>query len=245
MNNSCDTPRSIPPLDTTSRVRSTGKRCRGILYKYLQRERETESFLTVRLFIVRPERGTDRKRKAKKILHVPLLSFVRIHQLPPRHVGERTRVGRVGNRGEQRGGKGRKKTGKGEEGRRTKGRGARDEWGRGGEEEGRRGCAASTTRTEHTICQSVPSIIRVYSCGPRINPSPLPLLPPPSPVICLGQIQSQPRGGFELTINFKRVRRRRPRAPRRRRGGGEERGERREEEGIQTGHGVFEGVGQT
>lgn len=30
---------------------------------------------------------------------------------------------------------------------------------------------------------------------------------PPSPVICLGQIQSQPRGGFELTINFKRVRR--------------------------------------
>lgn len=98
--------------------------------------------------------------------------------------------------------------------------------------EGRRGrgCAASTTRTEHTICQSVPSIIRVYSCGPRINPSPL--LPPPSPVICLGQIQSQPRGGFELTINFKRVRRRRPRAPRRRRGGGcggkrGERGERR------------------
>lgn len=46
---------------------------------------------------------------------------------------------------------------------------------------------------------------------------------PPSPVICLGQIQSQPRGGFELTINFKRVRRpfhrRRPTA-----GGKEEEG---------------------
>lgn len=218
MNNSCDTPRSIPPLDTTSRVRSTGKRCRGILYKYLQRERETESFLTVRLFIVRPERGTDRKRKAKKILHVPLLSFVRIHQLPPRHVGERTRVGRVGNRGEQREERGEKRRGKERKGG---GQRAEEHATNGGGEEGRRGCAASTTRTEHTICQSVPSIIRVYSCGPRINPSPLPLSPPPplSPVICLGQIQSQPRGGFELTINFKRVRRRRPRAPRRRRGG--------------------------
>ena len=30
---------------------------------------------------------------------------------------------------------------------------------------------------------------------------------PGPPVICLGQIQSQPCGGFELTINFKRVRR--------------------------------------
>lgn len=182
MNNSCDTPRSIPPLDTTSRVRSTGKRCRGILYKYLQRERETESFLTVRLFIVRPERGTDRKRKAKKILHVPLLSFVRIHQLPPRHVGERTRVGRVGNRGEQRGGKGRKKTGKGEEGRRTKGRGARDEWGRG---EGRRGGGVVQPRRPGRSTQFAnryPPLFVFTAAGrestPLPSPSPLPLLSP-------------------------------------------------------------------
>lgn len=50
---------------------------------------------------------------------------------------------------------------------------------------------------------------------------------PPSPVICLGQIQSQPRGGFELTINFKRVRRpfhrRRPTTGGKR--GGRERGQ--------------------
>lgn len=77
---------------------------------------------------------------------------------------------------------------------------------------------------KHTIYQSVLSIIRVYSCRPRINPV------PPS-VICLGQIQSQACGGFELTINFKRVRRpfrRRPRPVHR-----------------DPRHGASKGVGQT
>lgn len=179
MNNSCDTPRSIPPLDTTSRVRSTGKRCRGILYKYLQRERETESFLTVRLFIVRPERGTDRKRKAKKILHVPLLSFVRIHQLPPRHVGERTRVGRVGNRGEQREERGEKRRGK-----ERKGGGQRAEEhatnGGGGGEEGEGGEEGLCSLDDPDGAHNLPIGTLHYSCL-QLRAANQPLSPPPPP----------------------------------------------------------------
>lgn len=182
---------------------STGKRCLGILCKCLPRERERESFLTARLsFAQRTRRkrgGTDRKKSSSS-------RSSRIHPYSCRRATlARGLVSETEACGEKKGEK--KVGGKGQ----RKGRGQRAEEratnGRG--EEGRGVVSASTTRTEHTICQSVLSIIRVYSCGPRINPS---SSPPPSPVICLGQIQSQPRGGFELTINFKRVRRRRPRA---------------------------------
>lgn len=62
MNNSCNTPRSIPPLDIAGR---TGKRCRGILYKYLsERESERDSFLTVRLSF-EEEGGGDSNRSKK------------------------------------------------------------------------------------------------------------------------------------------------------------------------------------
>ena len=61
MNNSCNTPRSIPLLDIAER---TGKRCRGILYKYLP-ERERDSFLTVRLSFEEEEGGGDSNRSKK------------------------------------------------------------------------------------------------------------------------------------------------------------------------------------
>lgn len=71
MNNSCNTPRSIPPLDIAGR---TGKRCRGILYKYLlERERERERQLFNGAFIVRRRRRRRRleqieKTEAKRIV---------------------------------------------------------------------------------------------------------------------------------------------------------------------------------
>lgn len=83
-------------------------------------------------------------------------------------------------------------------------------------ERDRVGCAASTRSAQFTNRYSP---LFVFTAAGRESTRPL----PPSPVICLGQIQSQPRGGFELTINFKRVRRpfhrRRPTA-----GGKEEEG---------------------
>lgn len=183
---------------------STGKRCLGILCKCLPRERERESFLTARLsFAQRTRRkrgGTDRKKSSSS-------RSSRIHpiQLPPRHVGESPT--RVGNRGVRRKKRGEKSWGeRAEEGQRTKGRGTRDEWARRG---GERGCVRLD---DPDGAHNLPIGTLHYSCLQlRAANQPL-LLPPPSPVICLGQIQSQPRGGFELTINFKRVRRRRPRA---------------------------------
>lgn len=61
MNNSCNTPRSIPPLDIAW---GTGKRCRGILYKYLP-ERERDSFLTVCLSFGEGG-GSNRSKKPRR-----------------------------------------------------------------------------------------------------------------------------------------------------------------------------------
>lgn len=71
MNNSCNTPRSIPLLDIAER---TGKRCRGILYKYLlEREKARERQLFNGAFIVRRRRRRRRfeqieKTEAKRIV---------------------------------------------------------------------------------------------------------------------------------------------------------------------------------
>lgn len=141
---------------------STGKRCLGILCKCLPRERERESFLTARLsFAQRTRGGTDRKKSSSS-------RSSRIHPYSCRRATlARGLVSETEACGEKKGEK--KVGGKGQ----RKGRGQRAEEratnGRG--EEGRGVVSASTTRTEHTICQSVLSIIRVYSCGPRINPS--------------------------------------------------------------------------
>lgn len=202
MNNSCDTPRSIPPLDTSRGVRE--KDASGYFVNVC-REKERERELFNGAFIVRPENEKEtRRNRSEKILLVPFLSNPSV-QLPPRHVGENPT--RVGNRGVRRKKRGEKSWGeRAEEGQRTKGRGTRDEWARRG---GERGCVRLD---DPDGAHNLPIGTLHYSCLQlRAANQPL-LLPPPSPVICLGQIQSQPRGGFELTINFKRVRRRRPRA---------------------------------
>lgn len=60
-----------------------------------------------------------------------------------------------------------------------KGQRKRDEWAKGmlGREKGGERRLCSLDDPERTIYQSVLSIIRVYSCRPRINPAP-PSLPP-------------------------------------------------------------------
>lgn len=132
------------------------------------------------MFIVRRRKRLEQieKTEAKRILVLssvrnPSVSALRSHTV----VGGSCRSSEtVADGGE--GGKGReKRTSDGEERRqraeKTRRMGERHVgWGEGGE---RRLC--SLDDPERTIYQSVLSIIRVYSCRPRINPAP-PSLPP-------------------------------------------------------------------
>lgn len=197
MNNSCNTPRSIPPLDIAGR---TGKRCRGILYKYLsERKSERDNFLTVRLSFEEEGGGDSNRskkprRKESYLVRNPSVSALCV---PTLHTlwwgrGSSCRSSGLGNSGARKRGEGRgqkragKKMGTSDgRGRMTKGRenatnGRKARWtGRSGgdRERERQSRLCSLDDPERTIYQSVLSIIRVYSCRPRINPAP-PSLPP-------------------------------------------------------------------
>lgn len=196
MNNSCNTPRSIPPLDIAGR---TGKRCRGILYKYLsERKSERDNFLTVRLSFEEEGGGDSNRskkprRKESYLVRNPSVSALCV---PTLHTlwwggGSSCRSSGLGNSGARKRGEGRgqkraeKKMGTSDgRGRMTKGRenatnGRKARWtGRsGGDRERERQSRLCSLDPERTIYQSVLSIIRVYSCRPRINPAP-PSLPP-------------------------------------------------------------------
>lgn len=185
---------------------STGKRCLGILCKCLPRERERESFLTARLSFAQRTRGGNEEEEEEEPIGknpprpVPLES-IRTVAAAPRWREDSCRKQR---RAEKK--KGRKKLG-------GKGRGRAEDKGqrnarRIGEERRGEGLCPPRRPGRSTQFANRYSPLFVFTAAGRESTPP----PPPSPVICLGQIQSQPRGGFELTINFKRVRRRRPRA---------------------------------
>lgn len=152
---------------------STGKRCLGILCKCLPRERERESFLTARLSFAQRTRGGNEEEEEEEPIgkNPPFLSNPSV-QLPPRHVGERTRVGNRGERRKKRGEKSWEE--RAEEGQRTKGRGTRDEWARRG---GERGCVRLD---DPDGAHNLPIGTLHYSCLQlRAANQPL-LLPPPS-----------------------------------------------------------------
>lgn len=134
------------------------------------------------MFIVRRRKRLEQieKTEAKRILvpssvRNPSVSALRSHTV----VGGSCRSSETVADGGEGGKRARKKTGTSDEEERrqraekTRRMGERHVgWGEGGE---RRLC--SLDDPERTIYQSVLSIIRVYSCRPRINPAP-PSLPP-------------------------------------------------------------------
>lgn len=193
MNNSCNTPRSIPPLDIAGR---TGKRCRGILYKYLsERKSERDNFLTVRLSFEEEGGGDSNRskkprRKESYLVRNPSVSALCV---PTLHTlwwgrGSSCRSSGLGNSGARKRGEGRgqkragKKMGTSDgRGRMTKGRenatnGRKARWtGRSGgteRERDRVGCAASTTRNAQFTNRYSP--LFVFTAAGRESTRPLP-----------------------------------------------------------------------
>lgn len=189
MNNSCNTPRSIPPLDIAGR---TGKRCRGILYKYLsERKSERDNFLTVRLSFEEEGGGDSNRskkprRKESYLVRNPSVSALCV---PTLHTlwwgrGSSCRSSGLGNSG-AREGRGQKRAGKkmgtsDGRGRMTKGRenatnGRKARWtGRSGgteRERDRVGCAASTRSAQFTNRYSP---LFVFTAAGRESTRPLP-----------------------------------------------------------------------
>lgn len=200
MNNSCNI-----PIDPLLDIAANGKRCRGILYKYLR------ELLTVRLSFTRKQLRPRYRwqpvatvsTKAKRIVVgsswnacpfetcavrtvcVPgdtIRGPCWVHQSRnidakkkkklERRVGKTREKGY--NDGVNEGWRGITEARETLVDRRSGWRGR--EWGSGRERERERvGCALATSPDdpEHTIYQSVLSIIRVYSCRPRINLVPL------------------------------------------------------------------------
>lgn len=224
MNNSCNI-----PIDPLLDIAANGKRCRGILYKYLR------ELLTVRLSFTRkqlrpqyrwqPVATVSTKAKrivvgsswnacpfetcAVRIVCVPgdtIRGPCRVHQSRnidakkkklERRVGKKREKGY--NDGVNEGWRGITEARETLVDRRNGWRGR--EWGSGREREGENGLRARN-QPWRPGAHNLPIGTLHYSClqlQAANQPGP--------PVICLGQIQSQPCGGFELTINFKRVRR--------------------------------------
>lgn len=160
------------------------------------------------MFIVRRRRRLEQieKTEAKRILvpssvRNPSVSALRSHTVVGGSCRSSETVADGGEGGKER----EKRRERVTERKDDKGQRKRDEWAKGmlGGEKG----GEEVVQPRRPGAHNLPIGTLHYSCLQlQAANQPGPSLPP-SPVICLGQIQSQPRGGFELTINFKRVRR--------------------------------------